>query len=80
MNKIDFKNILLSRVPLHLLSVKDGNLIPLRNGLNNYAEFDQYIRENQASTETCVNYIQLGIYEKLIKEAKNIKVFSIIGR
>lgn len=38
---------ILTRAPLHLCSIQDGNLIPLQDGLNNFEEFIGQISESK---------------------------------
>jgi len=72
---------ILTRAPLHLCSIQDGNLIPLQDGLNNFEEFIGQISESKTDFVTSfVSYIRLAGLESIIREADSVKVVAIIGR
>jgi len=77
----DVKWRLLTRAPIHLCSIQDGNLIPLQDGLNNFEEFIGQIGELGTDFITpFVSYIKLGGLETIIRDSRNVKVVAIIGR
>jgi hypothetical protein len=73
--------MLSTRAPLHIASIQKGNLVPLKNGVNN---FDQLCGNLHMSTEDffveCHKEIRLGIYETLLESAQGLRVIGIIGR
>ena len=75
-----FINVLLSRIPIHLASIQNGNLIPLQNGVNNFDDFTRKIEKRGNFLVECVEYIKLGHLEEILPRLSNIRVVSIIGR
>lgn len=76
----EFRWKLLTRTPIHLASIQDGNLVPLQDGRNNFEEFVNQLTGNQDFSDSFVNYIHFGCLEELIKKESNIKVVSIMGK
>lgn len=79
----EFFWIVNTRVPLHLASIQDHNLIPLKNGQNCYEDFCAYIDESDDnSIQRCVEYIKFGHLEDIFQhlEGHQFKVLSILGR
>ena len=74
-----FKQILFSRVPIHIAAVKNGCLIPLRDGVDTYYNFKNKL-QNTNLISNIVNYIRFGHLENIIKELRDIRVISIIGK
>ena len=77
--KDTFLYALWTRIPLHLASIQQNNLIPLQNGKNSFDEFSNNSK-NEDFMEEFVNYIKLGHFEEILERLNNIIIFSIIGR
>ncbi|OMJ80154.1 hypothetical protein SteCoe_19648 [Stentor coeruleus] len=71
---------LLSRIPVHLASIQNGNLVPLQNGEDNFDDFTSKLENNKKFLYECVNYIKVGHLEWLLPKLRGIRVVSIIGR
>jgi hypothetical protein len=73
--------MLATRAPLHIASIQDRNLVPLKDGVNN---FDQLCDNLHMSKEdyfvACSKQIRLGIYESLLQSTQGLRVIGIIGR
>ena len=78
-NKKDFLIAISVCIPIHIASVNQGNLIPLRNGVNHiktiYAK-----EENDNFLNQLADYIRFGSYEEIIEKLEHFLVISIIGR
>ncbi|CAG9335282.1 unnamed protein product [Blepharisma stoltei] len=79
-SKTDLSWIILTRQPLHLASIQEGNLMPLQNGLNNTENLIEELDSGNSFIGTFVNYIKLGHLENLISSASNLRVITIIGK
>ena len=76
----DVKWRLLTRAPVHLVSIQDGNLVPLQDGLNNYVQFIEQISKQKTNFVTeFVSYIRLGGLEAIMKETGKLKVVALMG-
>jgi hypothetical protein len=76
--------ILLGRVAIHLATIENSTLIPLRDGLNISDTIAENMLNNTDSSdliEKLTSMIKFGIYEKYLKYLKrDVKVVSIVGR
>lgn len=75
--------IIYTRVPLHLASIQEHNLVPLQNGLNTYEEFLAFIEKNDENlVQEFVEYIKFGHFEEIFEKLKghSFKVIGIMGR
>jgi hypothetical protein len=76
--------ILLGRVAIHLATIENSTLIPLRDGQNISDTIAEKMLNNTESSdliEKLTSMIKFGIYEKYLKYLKrDIKVVSIVGR
>lgn len=77
-------NILGSRVPIHLATIENFTLTPLRDGKNFSEEIAKTFEESSNKTniiEYLVSMIRFGNYEELLKSwTGDVFVVSIIGR
>jgi hypothetical protein len=70
-----------TRIPLHIASIQNGNLIPLQNGINNFDELSlKKFDETQSFLDRLCDYIQFGNFEKIMDKLENIIVISIMGK
>ena len=67
------------RIPLHIASIQNGNLVPLQNGVNNFEDFTTKI-EKESFLESLTDYIRFGNYEEVLENLEGMLVISIIGR
>jgi hypothetical protein len=67
------------RLPLHVASIQNGNLIPLQNGTNNFEEFSTNV-EKESFLDSLTDYIKFGNYEEILENIDGPLVMSIIGR
>jgi len=76
--------ILLGRVAIHLATIENSTLIPLRDGQNISDTIAESLLNNTDSSDTIeklTSMIKFGIYEKYLKYLKrDVKVVSIVGR
>ncbi|CDW83834.1 UNKNOWN [Stylonychia lemnae] len=88
-DKSDLKFILLSRIPLHLATIENSSLVPLRDGQNisdkiadsMISSSSQFDEAQFDLLERVTNLVRFGIYEDYLMSTTNdIKVVSIVGR
>lgn len=83
-NLFDLSEIIFTirtRIPIHIASIQNGNLIPLQNGINNFEEFTRNLgKAKESFSETLTDYIRFGHYEDILQGIKGFLVVSIIGR
>ena len=80
-------DIILTRIPIHAASIENSQLIPLKNGKNNYNEIKHEL-EKLLSKDTCeiidviIKKTNFSYYEEILKSwnSNNIYVISIIGK
>ena len=76
--------ILLGRVAIHLATIENSTLSPLRDGQNISDTIAENMLNNTDSSdliEKLTSMIKFGIYEKYLKYLKrDVKVVSIVGR
>jgi len=69
-----------TRMPIHVASIQNGNLIPLQNGVNNFDEFTRTIIKKDSFADSLTDYIKFGNYEEILENIKDMLVISIIGK
>jgi hypothetical protein len=78
------KMILLGRVAIHLATIENSALIPLRDGQNFSDSIAESMLNNSDKSdliEQLISMIKFGTYEKYLESLKrDIKVVSIVGR
>ncbi len=77
------KIILLTRVPLHVATIENFSLIPLKNGENisDQIAANIYGEKSHDLIEKLMRLIRLGVYEKLLSSTESrISVVSIVGK
>ncbi len=76
--------ILLGRVAIHLATIENSQLIPLRDGLNisdTLAEKMQNKDDELDIIQPLTSIIKFGVYDKFLKDLKrDVKVVSIVGK
>jgi hypothetical protein len=74
--------ILLGRVAIHLATIENSTLIPLRDGQNISDTIAEITNTDSSDLiEKLTSMIKFGIYEKYLENLKrDIKVISIVGR
>jgi len=76
--------ILLGRVAIHLATIENSTLIPLRDGQNISDNIAENMLNNTDSSDhigKLTSMIKFGVYEKYLKSFnRDIKVVSIVGR
>ncbi|CDW89621.1 UNKNOWN [Stylonychia lemnae] len=72
-----------SRVPIHLATIENFNLMPLSNGVNITEEILNFIENSPKNDQlkSIIQLINIGIYEQFLNNVKSdIKVISIVGK
>jgi len=80
-SKRDLKWTIESRQPVHVCSIQDGKLIPLNQGLLDFAKFRKEVPEKAEDyTQRFIKYTDLGSIENLLKKVQSPLVISIMGK
>ena len=68
--------------PVHICSIQEGNLTPLRMGRSQVSEFRQALRTSEEGLiETIVNFIHIGDLETILgREGRKPLVVAIMGK